>query len=327
MALMDKIAILNEIETRFYTVLVSADMNKALGIVSDVLTSYDIALIKPKEFEHIDDLLQAYISALQIEGRSQKTIERYQYVIKKLLLYAGVQTRGISVYHMRSYLSSEKDRGISDITLEGYRQIYSAYFGWLHREGLISSNPTANLGAIKCRKKIKTIYSEIDIELLRSHCSCVRDKAIIDFLSSTGCRISEMTQLNRDDIDFTNRECKVLGKGDKERTVYLSQVACMTLRNYLKTRNDAYSALFVGKGTNRIAPHGVRAMLSRLADKLNMENVHPHKFRRTLATNLIRHGMPIQDVAYILGHDKLDTTLQYVVIDKSEIKHAYQKYV
>ena len=326
MSIMAKVTLMNEIESQLSNILTSADMAKALALVTDVLTGYEVEQIKMDDYSGSDDLLQAYLSALQIEGRSDKTIERYRYCLKRMMDYCSVPSRKITIYHMRSYMASEKERGISDNTLEGNRQVYSAYFGWLHREGLIQVNPTANLGSIKCRKKVKTIYSEVDIELLRSHCNSIRDKAIIDFLSSTGCRISEMTQLNRDDVDYINAECKVLGKGDKERTVYLSQVACMTLKNYLKTRNDMFPALFIGKGTNRITPHGVRAMLNRLAQSIDMENVHPHKFRRTLATNLIRHGMPIQDVASILGHDKLDTTMQYVVMDKTEVKHAYQKY-
>ena len=143
---------------------------------------------------------------------------------------------------------------------------------------------------------------------------------------STGCRISEMTQLNRNDIDLTNLECTVLGKGNKERTVYLDPVAAMLIRDYLNERIDDYPALFIGKGTDRISPHGVRFMLNKVAEKSSVDHVHPHKFRRTLATNLIRHGMPIQEVASILGHDKLDTTMQYVVLDKTEVKHSYMKY-
>ena len=237
-----------------------------------------------------------------------------------------VNTRSITVYHLRQYLAQEKARGIADSTLEGTRQVFSSYFNWLQREGLIQTNPTANLGAIKCAKKIKLTYSEIDIERLKFNCKRLRDRAIVCFLKSTGCRISEMTQLNRDDIDLAALEVTVLGKGNKERTVYLDQVTGMLIDEYLKSRTDDHPALFIGKGTERLKPGGVRYMLRHLAERASVNHVHPHKFRRTLATNLIRHGMPIQEVAAILGHDKLDTTMRYVVLDKSDVKNSYRKY-
>lgn len=326
MSITAKMSLIKQVEAELADKLTAADMRQALTVLSAALDGYEVDLIRTEEYTGNDDLLQAFLSALQIEGRSEKTIERYRYILKRMLESTGVTTRQITVYHLRGYLASEKERGISDTTLEGNRQVYSAYFGWLHREGLIQKNPVSNLGAIKCRKKVKTTYSDVDIERLRFCSSDIRDRAIIDFLTSTGCRVSEMTRLNREDVDLVNGECKVLGKGDKERTVYLSQVACMTIRNYLNRRTDDHPALFIGKGSDRLSPHGVRAMLCRIADELEIENVHPHKFRRTLATNLIRHGMPIQDVATILGHDKLDTTMQYVVMDKTEVKHAYLKY-
>lgn len=235
-------------------------------------------------------------------------------------------TRKITVYHLRRYLADEKARGISDRTLESTRQVFSAYFNWLQRERLIDQNPVGNLGVIKYQKKEKDVYSEVDIERMKFGCKSLRDRAIVTFLQATGCRISEMVGLNRDDVDLQSLECKVLGKGNKERTVFLDQVAAATLQAYLATRTDELPALFVGKGTERLHPSGVRKMLCDLGASAHVSHVHPHKFRRTTATNLIRHGMPIQEVAAILGHDKLDTTMQYVVLDKSDIKSSYRKY-
>ena len=149
---------------------------------------------------------------------------------------------------------------------------------------------------------------------------------MLAFMLSTGCRISEMCQLNRDDVDLNTMECRVLGKGNKERIVFLDQVAAMLLREYLAQRTDDSPALFVGRLTNRLSPNGVRKMLSVISESSTVERVHPHKFRRTLATSLIRHGMPIQEVAAILGHDKLDTTMQYVIMDKTDVKNAYRRY-
>lgn len=320
-----KASLLKALENRLSTEITSHDMSKVLSALADQLSSFDVTQAESNE-SRTDDLLDAYISAMQIEGRSEKTIERYKYLINRMMESVNVTTRNITVYHLRRYLSEEKQRGLSDRTLEGMRQVFSAYFNWLQRERLIDENPTANLGAIKCQKKVKKIYSEIDVEKMKFCCSSLRDRAIISFLMSTGCRISEMTQLNRNDIDLTNLECTVLGKGNKERTVYLDPVAAMLIQDYLNERIDDYPALFIGKGTDRISPHGVRFMLNKVAEKSSVDHVHPHKFRRTLATNLIRHGMPIQEVASILGHDKLDTTMQYVVLDKTEVKHSYMKY-
>lgn len=325
MSIEAKRTLINTLERRLSERLTAADMAKALETLSDVLAGFDVQQITNAD-PGKDDLLAAYISAMQIQGRSEKTLARYKYLICRLMDAVSVPTREVTVYHIRRYLADEKARGISDSTLEGTRQVYSAYFNWLQREGLLAQNPTANLGAIKCPKKQKATYSEVDIEQLKFACASVRDRAIISFLLSTGCRISEMTQLDRDDVDLNTLECTVFGKGSKERTVFLDPVSGMLIKQYLDTRKDTCPALFAGKGSERLTPGGVRFMLRNLAERTGVDHVHPHKFRRTLATNLIHHGMPIQEVAAILGHDKLDTTMQYVVLDKSDVRNAYRKY-
>lgn len=325
MSIEAKATLLNALEHDLSTRITAADMEIVLSIVSDNLANYTLEQ-NTRGDDQPDDLLDAYMAAMQIQGRSSKTLERYAYIIKRMMQSVNVQTRHITVYHLRRYLTGEKSRGISDRTLESTRQVFSAYFNWLQREGLIESNPTANLGAIKFQKKVKQIYSDVDIEKMKFRCKSIRDRALIAFLLTTGCRISEVTQLNRNDVDLSGLECKVLGKGNKERTVFFDGVTAALIREYLEERKDDSPALFAGKGTDRMTPHGVRKMLNVLADGADVEHVHPHKFRRTLATNLIRHGMPIQEVAAILGHDKLDTTMQYVVLDKSEVAHDYRKY-
>lgn len=326
MSVESKAMFLNAVELALGDVLTVNETARTLSVISDVLARFEIEVVQIDSCTDKDDLLQAYLSAMRIEGRSPKTIERYDYIIGKMKKALGIPTRQITVYHLRRYLADKKTGGLSDRTLEGERQIFSAYFNWLQRENLISENPTANLGTIKSQKKVKKIYTDTDIERLKYGCKTIRDRAIISFLLSTGCRISEMIQLNRSDIQIDKLECTVLGKGNKERTVYLNGVTAMLLDEYLKSRIDDSPALFVGKGTSRLTAGGVRRMMRELEEITNVEHVHPHKFRRTLATNLIRHGMPIQEVASILGHDKLDTTMQYVVLDKSEVKNAYQKF-
>lgn len=326
MGLDAKITFENRLKLDLEAILTVENLNRVLEIVSNTLTGFEMEVRTESEAGR-DDLLPIYLNALSIQGRSPKTVSRYEYVISRFLKALSVPTREITIYHLRNYLASEKSRGVADSTLEGSRQVLSAYFNWLQREGLIQTNPSANLGAIKVKKKLKTAYSDIDIEKLKQNCGNLRDRAIVTFLLATGCRVSEMTQLNIQDVDLENLECTVLGKGNKERTVFLDTVAGMTLTQYLSQRTDHEDALFISlRGHRRIQPGGIRTMLNKLGLLAHVEHVHPHKFRRTRATNLIKHGMAVQEVAAILGHEKLDTTMEYVVMDKRAIKNAYQKY-
>ena len=301
--------------------------NDILGIVGQVLVDYDIKSKSPQDINvEDDDFLKRFLTAKEVEGRSKKTLAHYRYIITKMLTELELTTAKITVYDLRDYLVRRKEDGIGDKTLEGERSVFSSYFGWLQKEGLLSINPCANLGAIKCQKKIKLPFSEIDLAKLRDACTCNRDKALIAFLHCTGCRISEVTVLDRDSIDFDHLEVTVLSKGNKERTVYLDEVGAMLLRQYLAERTDTSPALFAGKGSERLTPGGVRYILSKIGRKAGVDNVHPHRFRRTLATSLINRGMSIQEVAAILGHENINTTMTYVYIDKVNVKNAYKKY-
>lgn len=325
MAIEAKATLLSGLEQQLSATITAADMVKVLSAVADQLENYEIVQVNHGEYM-ADDLLDAFIAAKRISGLSEKTIYRYKYQIRRMMQAVKVATRSITVYHLRQYLANEKLRGVMDTTLEGTRQVLNAYFNWLHRERLIDINPVANLTVIKCAKKIKNIYSEIDVERMKFAAKTMRDRAIVCFLLSTGCRISEMVQLNKDDLDLVNLECTVFGKGAKERTVYFDPVTGMLLRDYINQRNDIDPALFVSRHGKRITSGAVREMMAKLAKAANVDHVHPHKFRRTLATNLIRHGMPIQEVAMILGHDKIETTMEYVVLDKTDVKNSYRKY-
>lgn len=324
MAIDAKVSLQQQIENKLMTEVTADTMNRMLRIVADVLEGFDVREIAVVEEQ--DDLLDCYISAMQVQGRSEKTLHRYRYIIEKMMKQVGVSTRRITVYHLRNYLAALKEKGRQDSTLEAERQIFSAYFNWLQRESLIDRNPTANLGAIKCPKKQKKIFTDIDMERLRQGCRCKRDRAIIAFLASTGCRVSELTGLNRDAVDLDGLECVVHGKGNKERRVYLDGVTGMLIRAYLAERKDSCEALFANRYGQRLNADGVREMLTRLEKATGVEHVHPHKFRRTLATNMARKGMPVQEVARILGHDKIDTTMEYVVLDDGDIKYRYRKF-
>ena len=317
--------LLKEIEEGLGQVLTVNSMEVVMGVIASKLDGYDLESISTPE-DLGDDMLKAFLDAKTIEGRSPKTVERYRYILTQMLREVKAPIRQISVFHLRSYLMKERTRGVSDRSLEGMRSVFSSFFNWLQRENLITINPCANLGPIKCQKQVKVPYSDVDVEKLKDACHSIRDKALICFLLTTGCRISEVVGLNREDLDLRSLRCKVLGKGNKERVVYFDNVTALHLRQYMETRTDDLPALFIGKGTERIHPGGVRFMLNTVADEAGVEHVHPHRFRRTLATNLIGHGMPIQEVARILGHDKLDTTMQYVYLNDADVQNSYRKY-
>ena len=319
-----KVSFMTQMEAGLTDTLTVDQMKKMQTVGYAILDKFDLVELED-EMEQ-DDLLDCYVSAMKVECRSQKTIDRYVYVIGRMMEFVKVPTRRVSVYHLRNYLTHEKERGICEQTLEGYREIFSAYFNWLQRESLIDRNPCVNLGVIKVPKKEKKTYTDAELERLNWFCGNIRDRAILHFLRSTGCRISEITGLNRDQVNLELLECVVHGKGNKERTVYLDEVAGMILSEYLNGRIDDVPALFINKQHDRLNPGGVRAMLNKLAEKAGVDHVHPHKFRRTLATGLARHGMPIQEVAKVLGHEKLDTTMKYVVLNKDDVKASYRRY-
>lgn len=305
-------------------------LSTVLSTAADVLEHYEFSRILRINESFSMDLFETWINAMKVQNRSKKTIEQYRYVISKMLKDVNTPIRNITVHHLRGWLGKERDRGISDCTQENYRQVFSSMFGWLWREGLIERNPTNNLGAIKVQKKVREPYTEVEIETLKESCKQsrhpLRDVAIVSFLLSTGCRVGEIIGIKRNDVDFQNKEVVVLGKGNKERTVFFDDVTSMYLRRYLDDRLDLCPELFLSSQMKALTPGGIRNMLVRRGTSVNMQKVHPHKFRRTLATSLIAHGMPIQEVAAILGHDKLDTTIKYIKLDKNTIKNNYRKY-
>lgn len=276
-----------------------------------------------------DRMLKKFLATKRIEGIAESTLLRYAEENKKLIRFLGKPLYEVSTYDIRFYLSYRRENSgkkLGNRTLDGMRRCYSSFFSWLSAEGLIGRNPCAAIKQIKYRKEVKKPYSAAEMEKLRRACANKRDLALLDFLYCTGCRVSEVARLNIDDIDFENMECTVLGKGNKERTVYLSEVAAMNLGEYLASREDGNEALFTGKGTERLGKNGIEVFLKRLGKKAGVINVHPHRYRRTLATNLLDRGMNIQDVAVILGHADLKTTQVYCYISQKNVKNAYSKY-
>ena len=328
MSIAAKQLMLRDVEKNLGVFLTVEEVRYTMQVLTECLSIFDVEQIEEKCTDaESGEYLTAFLDAKRVEGRAESTIDQYDYIINRMYEAIGVPIKKISVFHLRSYFAAESARGISNCTLNGVRSVIVGYFNWLQKEGLLTHNPTINLNPIKDTKKVLLPYTAVDIEKLKEACKTNRNKAIISILLSTGCRIGEICRLNRTDINFATKEIIVLGKGKKERTVFIDDVTSMLLQRYLSERNDCYEALFIGKGSKRLTQSGIRKMLHAVANIANVENTHPHRFRRTLATNLNHHGMPIQEVAALLGHEKLDTTMKYVYINKSNIKNSYNKYV
>lgn len=324
MAIEAKLTFLDRLQMEVGSILTVNQVSRLMNIVSGILNGFDLSELLT-EGNTNDDMVECFISAKQVQGLAKSTLHRYREVIRKLIREARVKTSEMTVHHIRKYISNRQSSGLKDSTIEGERQIFSTYFNWLQRENLISKNPTANLGAIKCAKKIKKIFTENDIENMRRSCKTIRDRALIETLRSTGCRISEVMGMTIEQVDLNNMQCLVHGKGNKERIVYLDAVASMCIRNYLAIREDNEQWMFMGQ-KGKLTQSGVRQMLKKLEEASGVEHIHPHKFRRTLATELARRGMPIQGIARILGHEKIDTTMRYIVLNDDDVKHDYRRY-
>ena len=325
MSIQAKQHLTQSIESDIGEYLTAVNTKRVVESVTEQLQGYDVEMIRTDFKAEDDDILKAYIEAKRAEGRSEKTIARYSYMIERAINAIGRPVSQISSEDIRAFLGSEKGRGISGRSIEGMRQILAAFFGWAEHENLIRRSPAANIMPIHYMKKLKKPFSELSIDKLRQACRTTRDRAIIEFLLATGCRVGEVVRLKRDSVNFSTNELTVLGKGNKERIVYISDVAAAWLKRYLDERTDDSDHLFVGK-REKLTEQGFRAFLKRLERDSGVSNVHPHRFRRTLATRLSERGMPLQEISYILGHSNVNTTMTYVTINQTQVKSSYQKY-
>ena len=305
--------------------------NEQLDILHDTLVQAmqelpDTAVTE----ETVPDLVQIFLSAKRVEGCSDKTVLYYDSTIRNVLNAVGKDVREVTTDDLRIYLDRyQSTNGVSKVTIDNIRRILSSFFAWLEDEDYITKSPVRRIHKVKTCKTVKETYSDEALELMRDHSECVRDLAIIDMLASTGMRVGELVKLDRSDIDFTNRECVVLGKGNKQRKVYFDARTKIHLQRYLSGRKDDNPALFVTlqRPYNRLQISGVEIRLRRLGEKLNLNKVHPHKFRRTLATMAIDKGMPIEQVQQLLGHQSVDTTLQYAMVNQSNVKQSHRRYI
>lgn len=275
-------------------------------------------------------MVRKFIATKRLEGKSEKTLRKYQPELERLVGFLSKKLYEVEIYDLRLYLALYKEnKKVSNRTLDNIRKTISSFFSWMHDEGHIGRNPAKALKQIKYIKEVKKPFTSVEREKLKNACSFLRDLALSEFLYASGLRVSEVVSLNRENIDFTTREAYVIGKGNKERKFYLSEVCIEYLRQYLQSRTDNNRALFVGIKApyRRIGKEGIETAVKRLGKKAGVDNVHPHRFRRTLATDLVKKNVPIQDVAAILGHADLRTTQVYVCLDQETVKYHYNKAV
>lgn len=275
-------------------------------------------------------LTGAFLSAKRIEGCSEKSLSYYRKTIETMSEKIGKGITHITTNDLRSYLTGyQTERKSSKVTIDNIRRILSSFFSWLEDEDYILKSPVRRIHKVKTAVTIKETYTDEALETMRDHCDSLRDLALIDMLASTGMRVGELVLLNRDDINFEERECVVFGKGSKERMVYFDARTKIHLQNYLAQRTDSNNALFVSLKApyERLQIGGVESRLRELGKRLSLPRVHPHKFRRTLATMAIDKGMPVEQLQRLLGHQRIDTTLQYAMVKQSNVKIAHRKYI
>ena len=308
----------------------NAQNEKLREILQYTLANYDI---KEKQYQEITsehNFVELFLSAKRIEGCSERSLKYYMATIETMLDELKKDVRHIVTDDIRGYLTEyQKKKKSSKVTIDNIRRILSSFFSWLEDEDYILKSPVRRIHKVKSGTNIKETYSDEALELMRDSCTELRDLAIIDILASTGMRVGEMVLLNRNDIDFNERECIVVGKGNKERVVYFDARTKIHLQNYLNSRRDDNPALFVSLRApyERLQIGGIEVRLREHGKKLGLQRVYPHKFRRTLATMAIDKGMPIEQLQQLLGHRKIDTTLQYAMVKQSNVKIAHRRYI
>ena len=325
--------LIDEIKTAMRTVITADQMSILCNVLNRTLQNIVIAEKLPDSEARIkanSQLQTLFISAKRVEGCSEKTLKYYASTIEYMLRQIDKNIVDITTTDLRCYLASyQSNNQSSKVTIDNIRRIFSSFFAWLEDEDYILKSPVRRIHKVKTGSLIKEVLSDENLEILRDNCTHIRDLAIVDMLSSTGIRVGELVKINREDIDFHERECIVFGKGNKEREVYFNARTKIHLKQYLESRTDDNPALFVSiaKPHNRLKISGVELRLRQLGRKVSIHKVHPHKFRRTLATMAIDKGMPIEQVQKLLGHVKIDTTMHYAMVNQSNVKISHRKYI
>lgn len=324
--------LINDIEQAMQGVLNNEQMSQLRKVLDYTFRNINVST-KNREEQSVDNnriLVENFLSAKRVEGCSDKSIHYYRSTLNNAILKIAKNVRHIITDDLRNYLNQyQQTSGATKVTVDNIRRILSSFFSWLEDEDYIVKSPVRRIHKVKVGKTVKETYTDEALEQMRDHCDGIRDLALIDLLASTGMRVGELVKLNKVDIDFQNRECVVTGKGDKQRKVYFDARTKIHLQRYLNERTDNNSALFVSllAPYERLQISGVEIRLRCLGRELNIPKVHPHKFRRTLATMAIDKGMPIEQVQQLLGHQSLDTTLQYAMVNQTNVKMSHRKFI
>jgi integrase/recombinase XerD len=322
--------LINDIEQAMLGVLNNEQMSQLRKVLDYTFRDINVSSKNNEECSGNSELIDIFLSAKTVEGCSDKSMHYYRSTLNNAIRKIGKNIRHITTDDLRSYLNDyQLTSGATKVTVDNIRRILSSFFSWLEDEDYIVKSPVRRIHKVKVGKTVKETYSDEALEQMRDHCEGIRDLALIDLLASTGMRVGELVKLNRNDIDFENRECIVTGKGDKQRRVYFDARTKIHLQRYFAERIDDNPALFVSllAPYDRLQISGVEIRLRRLGRELNIPKVHPHKFRRTLATMAIDKGMPIEQVQHLLGHQSLDTTLQYAMVNQTNVKMSHRKFI
>ena len=323
--------LINEIEQAMLNVLDNEQLGQLRKVLNYTFRNVCVTEKEPLNAEGNNQvLIENFIAAKKVEGCSDKSISYYKSTIINALKKIEKEVVHVTTDDLRGYLNDyQAESGASKVTVDNIRRILSSFFSWLEEENYIVKSPVRRIHKVKVGKTVKETYTDEALEQMRDQCSNARDLALIDLLASTGMRVGELVKLNRSDIDYQNRECIVTGKGDKQRKVYFDARTKIHLQKYVNSRTDTNEALFVSllAPYNRLQISGVEIRLRQLGHELNIPKVHPHKFRRTLATMAIDKGMPIEQVQHLLGHQSLDTTLQYAMVNQNNVKLSHHRFI
>ena len=322
--------LITEVQQQMLPFLNNEQLHKLRAVIENCLHGLEIVQADPPQEKEQPNMVATFIAAKRIEGCSEKTLSYYGKTIEAMVAGIGKPVQRITTDDIRGYLTTyQLQRKSSKVTIDNIRRILATFYSWLEDEDYIVKSPVRRIHKVKTAKVIKDTYTDEALELMRDNCDSLRDLAIIDLLASSGMRVGELVLLNRDDINFNDRECVVFGKGNKERLVYFDARTKIHLQNYLGSRTDSNPALFVTLRApyERLQIGGVEMRLRQLGKRLSIPKVHPHKFRRTLATSAIDKGMPIEQVQQLLGHQKIDTTMHYAMVKQQNVKLAHRKYI
>ena len=322
--------VIKEIEQKMASILNNEQKEKLKEVLSYTFFNIEVTNIKDELTEDTTDYAKLFISAKRIEGCSERTLNYYETTINNMIESINKKVNCIETEDLRNYLSEYQSKNnCSKVTIDNVRRILSSFFAWLEDEDYIVKSPVRRIHKVKATQTVKETYTDEELEEMRDACTEIRDLAMIDFLSSTGVRVGELVNLDKVDVNMQERSCVVLGKGGKEREVYFDARTKIHLQNYLNTRTDENSALFVSllKPYERLRISGVEIRLRELGRKTNIKKVHPHKFRRTMATKAIDKGMPIEQVQVLLGHRKIDTTLQYAMVNQNNVRNSHKRFI